>query len=467
MTKTYQLNPVGWMSQLSQLEMNLLEQSTTDDLHEVFRNCCLAVLNAGIEQDDSEALFDRYRDFSVRLVRRERGVKIELTNPPEGTFVNGKLITGVHEQLFAVLRDMLYMSSKHNAQFDSLSQRVHTPDCSPSNENDANITTHVVFDMMRHANAIGTTESANMIVCWGGHSIVTEEYKYTKEVGYELGLRGMNICTGCGPGAMKGPMKGAAIAHAKQRIKTGRYVGITEPSIIAAEPPNAIVNELIIMPDIEKRLEAFVRCSHGIVIFPGGVGTAEELLYLLGLLLDDANKDQVVPLILTGPASRKGYFEAIDAFIGATLGKAAQNKYTIIVGDAQAVAEHLDASQQEILAYRKSKGDSYNFNWTLHIPEDFQQPFIPSHASMAALDLSHNQEISSLASVLRKCFSGIVAGNVKADGIKQIKQHGPFELSGDGQLMQKMDALLASFVSQGRMKLPGSNYTPCYKMRID
>ena len=29
------------------------------------------------------------------------------------------------------------------------------------------------------------------------------------------------------------------------------------------------------MPDMEKRLEAFVRIGHGIVVFPGGVGTAE------------------------------------------------------------------------------------------------------------------------------------------------------------------------------------------------
>ena len=35
------------------------------------------------------------------------------------------------------------------------------------------------------------------------------EYDYSKDVGYELGLRAMDICTGCGPGAMKGPMKGA------------------------------------------------------------------------------------------------------------------------------------------------------------------------------------------------------------------------------------------------------------------
>jgi pyrimidine/purine-5'-nucleotide nucleosidase len=58
---------------------------------------------------------------------------------------------------------------------------------------------------------------------------------------------------------MKGPMKGATIGHSKQRIVNGRYLGLTEPGIIAAEPPNPIVSQLVIMPDIEKRLEAFVR----------------------------------------------------------------------------------------------------------------------------------------------------------------------------------------------------------------
>ena len=49
------------------------------------------------------------------------------------------------------------------------------------------------------------------------------------------------------------------IGHAKQRIYNGQYLGITEPGIIASESPNPIVNDLVIMPDIEKRLEAFVR----------------------------------------------------------------------------------------------------------------------------------------------------------------------------------------------------------------
>jgi predicted Rossmann-fold nucleotide-binding protein len=449
-----QLNPVGWMSQLSQLEVSLLQQSTQSELYGIFRNCCLAVLNSGVEEDNYHNIFSPYTDFDVRLVRRERGVKIELINPPEVAFVDGELIKGVHEHLFAVLRDMLYMGSKHSTNFGSLIDSA------------TSLTTHVVFDMLRHADALSHDHPVNMIVCWGGHSIKEEEYKYTKLVGYQLGLRGFNICTGCGPGAMKGPMKGATIGHAKQRNKNGRYLGISEPSIIAAEPPNAIVNELIIMPDIEKRLEAFVRISHGIVIFPGGAGTAEELLYLLGLLMDEKNKDQKIPLILTGPENSKAYFEAIDQFVGDTLGPEAQSKYTIIVGNAAEVATLMAKQKIAVEEHRRDTGDSLNFNWTLHISEDFQTPFIPTHENMSGLNLKLDQAKSSLAATLRKCFSGIVAGNVKAEGIAEIEKHGTFELTGDIALMQKMDTLLQSFVEQGRMKLPGSHYEPCYKIKL-
>ena len=90
---------------------------------------------------------------------------------------------------------------------------------------------------------------------------------------------------------------------------------ITEPGIIAAESPNAIVNNLVIMPDIEKRLEAFVRTGHGIIVFPGGVGTAEEILYLLGILLHPKNAGIPFPLIFSGPAQSAAYFEQIDAFL--------------------------------------------------------------------------------------------------------------------------------------------------------
>jgi len=442
-----QLNPVGNMNLLSQVEVDALQQSATSDLYNLYRNCSLAVLNAGSHTDDAEEIYQQYTDFQIQVLRRERGIKIDLQNPPMHAFVDGTIIKGIQEHLSAVLRDILFTNTKYQNISDDSSE-----------------ITHVTFDILRNANVIKPETDPNLITCWGGHSINHIEYKYTKEVGYQLGLRGFNICTGCGPGAMKGPMKGATISHAKQRNNFGRYIGLTEPSIIAAEPPNPIVNELVIMPDIEKRLEAFVRISHGIIIFPGGAGTSEELLYLLGIMLNSKNQSQKLPIILTGPIESKEYFQEIDAFIGATLGEKAQSLYQIIIGDAEKVAQTLKVGLEEVLAYRKEIGDSYHFNWSLVIEPDFQQPFEPNHENMANQNISYDQETSTLAANLRRIFSGIVAGNVKSSGIKEVREHGPFNIKGDPKIMDLMDKLLKSFVAQQRMKLPGTKYKPCYRV---
>ncbi|WP_111977258.1 nucleotide 5'-monophosphate nucleosidase PpnN [Algibacillus agarilyticus] len=448
--KIFQVNPVGSMDLLSQLEVDRLTKSTNSPLYIMYRNCSLAVLNVGSDTDDSETIYKAYSDFDIKVIRRERGVKLELINPPEHAFVDGELIAGIRELLFTVLRDILYTDIKRNITI--------------SEADNANYITHFVFDILRNAGALQTAVDPSMIVCWGGHSIKEIEYKYTKEVGYQLGLRSLNLCTGCGPGAMKGPMKGATIGHLKQRINNGRYLGLTEPSIIAAEPPNPIVNELVILPDIEKRLEAFVRVAHGIVIFPGGVGTAEELLYILGILMNPANTHQALPVVLTGPKESKAYFESIDAFIGQTLGEEAQRRYTIVVDDAERVATIMKSQMNEVRQYRKSIGDAYHYNWSLKIEADFQYPFNPTHENVAKLDLHLAQDKAKLAANLRRAFSSIVAGNVKDEGVKQIKKQGPFKIHGDKALMDLMDTLLQDFMAQGRMKLPGTQYVPCYEV---
>ena len=69
-----------------------------------------------------------------------------------------------------------------------------------------------------------------------------------------------------------------------------------------------------------------------------------------------------------------------------------------------------------------------------------------------------------LSANLRRAFSGVVAGNVKDDGIRAIEKHGHFEIHGDPEIMGPMDELLASFVAQSRMKLPGKTYVPCYRV---
>ncbi|OXX65905.1 nucleotide 5'-monophosphate nucleosidase PpnN, partial [Vibrio sp. V03_P4A6T147] len=365
---------------------------------------------------------------------------------------DGQIIKGIQEHLFSVLRDIVYVN-------------MHLADNQRLNLTNAIHITNLVFGILRNASALVPGLEPNLVVCWGGHSINPTEYQYTREVGHELGLRELNICTGCGPGAMEGPMKGAAIGHAKQRYTAQRYLGLTEPSIIAAEPPNPIVNELVIMPDIEKRLEAFVRMAHGIIIFPGGAGTAEELLYILGIMMHPDNASQPMPIVLTGPKESEAYFRSIDTFIAETLGEKARQHYQIVIDDPEKAARIMSQAMPLVRQHRKDSGDAYSFNWSLKIEPELQLPFEPTHDSMANLDLHLNQKPEVLAANLRRAFSGIVAGNVKAEGIREIERHGPFIIDGDAQLMKKMDLLLKDFVAQHRMKLPGgSAYEPCYKI---
>ncbi len=320
------VSPKGVLDNLSQQEVDKLLDRGQGGLYPLFRRCALAVLNSGTLIDDARLIFDAYKDFELRIVREPWGIKLEMQHAPGSAFVDGEMIRGVKEHLFAVLRDIVYTHNEIVARFDL---------------DDSASVTNAIFCILRNARALEYKGRPDLVVCWGGHSIPREEYDYTKQVGYELGLRGLSVCTGCGPGAMKGPMKGATIGHSKQRIKDGRYIGITEPGIIAAEPPNPIVNQLVIMPDIEKRLEAFVRLCHGIVVFPGGAGTAEEILYLLGILLDPANASQPLPLVFTGPRESAGYFRQLDRFIGLTLGEEAQQRYRIIVDDPPEVAREM------------------------------------------------------------------------------------------------------------------------------
>jgi pyrimidine/purine-5'-nucleotide nucleosidase len=445
------VGPLGSLENLSQAEIAKLLDTSAQGLYPLFRNCALAVLNAGSESDNAHEILERYRAFTVQIVRHPWGIKLQVSNAPAAAFVDGEMIRGIKEHLFAVLRDVIYTANE-------IIGTGRLADGSPA------AITNALFHILRNARVLDFKARPNLAVCWGGHSISDGEYQYTKRVGYELGLRGLDVCTGCGPGAMKGPMKGAAIAHAKQRIANGRYLGLTEPGIIAAEPPNAIVNQLVVMPDIEKRLEAFLRLAHGIVVFPGGVGTAEELLYLLGVLLEPANSGLPLPVVLTGPRESAPWFEQLSTFIEGTLGPAALARLSFILDDPAAVARHMVKSFEEVREYRRTRNDSYNFNWLLAVPPALQLPFEPTHAAMRALELRRGRPVHQLAADLRRAFSGIVAGNVKEQGLAAIARHGPYELSGEPAVMQLLDRLLASFVQQQRMQLPGSRYRPCYRL---
>ena len=451
--KQYELiHPKTHLRVLSRQEIKQLTDIGTAT-HELLRRCAFAVMSAGSQEDDYTRLEEGYRGFNISVEQEDRGLVLQLTGAPASAFVDNEIIRGVREQLFSVLRDILYSQESILA--------AHRFDLSNTDG-----ITNAVFHLLRNANILQPDLPPNLIVCWGGHSIPPHEYQYTKEVGYQLGLRGLDIGTGCGPGAMKGPMKGATIGHAKQHIRNGRYIGITEPGIIAAEAPNPIVNELVILPDIEKRLEAFVRLAPGIIIFPGGPGTAEELLYILGVLSHPDNKALPFPLVITGPKESEAYLRDLDRFIGDTLGSDAQRKYELVIEDPVAVAKLMKDGMRKVEKFRRQHNDAFFFNWSLKIDHDFQMPFDPTHENMKQLSISRALPGHELAANLRRAFSGIVAGNVKADGVQRVRKHGPYEIHGDKDILAGMDRLLRAMVEHGRMKISGE-YQPCYQIITD
>ena len=443
------VRPSSTMTLLSQREIAGVMNHDAE-VFSVFRQCSLAVLNSGNKGDNAAEVFNSYKNFDIHIIQESRGIKLVLQHAPAEAFVNGKMIRGIQEHLFAVLRDIVYINHKisEHGRFDfSTSEGI----------------SDAVFRILRNAGVVKSGQPPNLVVCWGGHSISRQEYDFSKQVGFELGLRGINIATGCGLGAMKGPMKGALLGHSKQKITNGRYIGITEPGIIASESPNATVNKLTILPDIEKRLEAFVRLSHAIIVFPGGAGTAEEILYLLGLLMNEKNAESRLPVIFAASKESEDYFHALDQFIQETLGEDASQHYQIITGSARKVADAVRLGIESVHRFRRKHNESYAYNWRLHIPLNLQQPFEPSHENMRELKLNYTIPKSELASELRRTFSGVVAGNVKAPSIENIQRNGPFQLRGDPALLEKIDKLLQQFIEQGRMKLEG-DYTPCYEI---
>lgn len=449
--------PSGAMSLLTQIEADRISLKSQGELYDLYRNCSLAVLNSGNLTDNSKELLDNYQSFEIDVVRNERGLKLELINPPDSAIVDGTVIKTLQKHLYSVLRDIVQIRASRDSIKDQLTNV-------PESEIGALITNEI-FHILRAAEAVKADTAPNIAVCWGGHSISESEYRYAYRVGRCLGLRGIDICTGCGPGIMEAPMRGSLEGHALQdNAQNCERIGLTEPSIIAAEPPNPFVSNLVIMPDIEKRLEAFVRLGHVLIVFPGGPGTAEELLYILGIKLCHDNRHNPMPVILTGSEENRNYFDAIDEFLVHCFGEDIRRHYKIIIGDEEAVAETVTDGMKTIHSHRSLIHESYCYNWSLQIPHELQDPFDVTHESMAKLNLSKNQEPYLLAANLRRAFSGIVTGNVKEYGIKQIREKGPFKLHGDKEIIDYIGKLMSDFIDQGRILLSQKDYKPCYEL---
>jgi hypothetical protein len=167
---------------------------------------------------------------------------------------------------------------------------------------------------------------------------------------------------------------------------------------------------------------------------------------------------------MTGPESAEPYFRRIDEFIGATLGAAAQSRYSIVIDDPREVARHISGALDVVREFRNEHGDAYYFNWRLVIDPAFQRPFRATHSAMKKLNISEGLPAHELAVNLRRAFSGIVSGNVREDTAAMIDELGPFRITGSATYMRLLDDLLAAFVEQRRMKIAAGDYSPCYRI---
>ncbi len=103
--------PEGSLEVLSQVEVDQLRSSGEQGLYPLLRRCMLAVLNSGSNIDDTRAVLEAYSSFDASFLQKDRGLKVSLKGAPAHAFVDGKMIRGIRELLFAVLRDIVLPST--------------------------------------------------------------------------------------------------------------------------------------------------------------------------------------------------------------------------------------------------------------------------------------------------------------------------------------------------------------------
>jgi uncharacterized protein (TIGR00730 family) len=111
-----------------------------------------------------------------------------------------------------------------------------------------------------------------------------KEYGEVRQLASRLTELGCDIVTGGGPGLMEAANEGAASSrdNGKNGKRKTRSFGLT--IAVPYEKANPYLDSVTAHRTFFSRLHHFVRMSQAFVIFPGGIGTALELLMVWQLL---------------------------------------------------------------------------------------------------------------------------------------------------------------------------------------
>ena len=115
-------------------------------------------------------------------------------------------------------------------------------------------------------------------------------YQLAREMGAAISRLGFTVMTGGGPGIMEAANRGAKGAG-------GRSIGCNIELPIEQQP-NAYLDRCVTMHYFFVRKMLLVKYSYAFVVFPGGVGTVDELFEALTLI--QTGKMENFPIVVMG-----------------------------------------------------------------------------------------------------------------------------------------------------------------------
>ena len=267
-------------------------------LHALYRRCALAVLNTGGDTDDARAIFDRYRRLRHRASCARPGASSSsCTTRRRARSSTASMIRGIQEHLFAVLRDIIYI---HSEVDEHGSFELREP---------AGIT-NAVFHMLRNARRAASRGSAEHRGLLGRALDQPRGIRVHQARGLRAGPARPQRLHRLRPGRDEGPDEGRddrprQAAHPQRPLH--RPDRARHHRRRAAQPDRQPARDHAGHREAPRGLRA-ARARHRGV--PRRRGTAEEILYLLGILLDPRNEPQPFPVVFTGPRGSEEYLRA-------------------------------------------------------------------------------------------------------------------------------------------------------------
>ena len=261
---------------------------------------------------------------------------------------------------------------------------------------------------------------------------------------------------------MRAPHRGAQITAMEQGFGDTTNCGVSCGKIIAAEPPNSIVQKLAVFEQIERRLEAFTRSGQLTVFFPGGTGTFEELLYVLAVLTEAKNRGIHYTFLLAGDESKREYYDTVIRTLEQSLGKDVVEetglKARVCIGKPEEVAARILkeaeiarwARRQEIIASQDNHTIRMDFHGGIHIPKGLRVPFQVTRENVAALQLDRDQPTAEMIVNLRRFVYSVTCACISKER-DEVAKNGPFVVSGNPEFTAGIDHLIEYFVAMQRM----------------